>query len=663
MALAHVGYSLESEERFLVSLENGTIVTLDAWSGVEVGRFWSGSVLKKQFWSKQDVAIVGGDNFQPEHLLQLADRELPETRCYPSDEGERCGLLYGERKKKIIAVDVGSGQVVWVRPDDGLVRTNSTMKPALLQVDEYVARLMDANDGAETWQASYSEIKAFGTSSADTEMNLIEAAPRFPSLVWFAEGLQLSAVSANEDSSYTLWSIQFNSIPVNVFAATKSGSWTHVRVSEQEGVQGLYVIAPPVEKLMLAAPPEEDVVQDHDAASDPQTTTAKTTFSILLLLFLFPASFVFLLRRQRQEKTPDPPTPAVEPVVMMVSKERYASEFVEIEKLGDGGFGTVHRSLNRLDSTEYAVKKIIGGSLETVLREVKILASLDHPNIVRYYQAWLEERSEDDDLMSEEEASLYSSGGPLPEISDLVLYIQMQLCSARTLRDRLEDRPTGSFLDVSTTLKIFAQAARGLRYVHARGLIHRDLKPANFFFDGDTVKLGDFGLSRQTWMSFTGMIGGGLSSSGEDDDLTSGLGTRLYAAPEQLKKRTKNCAEDYDQKVDVFSLGVVLYEMLTPKCDTQMERYETLSQRNLNKMCTAPDDDLTQLVKAMVSHSPTKRPDANTVCAIAERGLDRNLVRQLGKQQNGIGHNVVLRDHDGQIRAYDAQGNVLDIPQ
>ncbi|CAM9274295.1 unnamed protein product, partial [Phaeothamnion confervicola] len=91
----------------------------------------------------------------------------------------------------------------------------------------------------------------------------------------------------------------------------------------------------------------------------------------------------------------------------LVSNQRYASEFAEGGKLGKGGFGTVYRCTNLLDGHEYAIKKIRlssdprqGSELDKVLREVKILALLDHPNVVRYYQAWLEQISEHELLAS-----------------------------------------------------------------------------------------------------------------------------------------------------------------------------------------------------------------------------------------------------------------------
>ncbi|EGB07369.1 hypothetical protein AURANDRAFT_13271, partial [Aureococcus anophagefferens] len=254
---------------------------------------------------------------------------------------------------------------------------------------------------------------------------------------------------------------------------------------------------------------------------------------------------------------------------------RYELEFEEHEALGGGGFGTVTRATNRLDDTEYAIKKIRLSSapawrprLEKMLREVKILALLDHPNIVRYYQAWLEQGEAADPRADLEDETTATAAAPAARAA-----ARMQYCSSRTLRDYLEARPPQSVgdVDATTALRIFAQVARGLKYVHECGLVHRDLKPANVFLTADgTVKIGDFGLSRHVRGPDEGdddeVEVAAVARSEDDDDITVGVGTRLYAAPEQL------ASDDYDEKADVYSLGVVLYEMLRPRFTTAMER-------------------------------------------------------------------------------------------
>lgn len=149
------------------------------------------------------------------------------------------------------------------------------------------------------------------------------------------------------------------------------------------------------------------------------------------------------------------------------------------------------------------------------------------------------------------------------QVYDLWLYIQMQYCSNNTLRDHLDMREG---VDIAHALHIFIQIARGLEYVHGKDMIHRDLKPSNCFFMGDgTVKVGDFGLSRSAVENMnnkagvqsrsnsmdmddcspppTPQLGPQCSSNGcLDNTITSGIGTMLYASPEQIE------GGDYDAK-------------------------------------------------------------------------------------------------------------------
>ena len=168
-----------------------------------------------------------------------------------------------------------------------------------------------------------------------------------------------------------------------------------------------------------------------------------------------------------------------------------------------------------------------------------------------------------------------------------MLYIQMQHCE-HTLNEFLaspEKRrgPVGNgmtpksdmSIDIPFALQIFSQIVKGVKYVHQKGLIHRDLKPSNcFLLDGQAtiVKIGDFGLSRES-------VKGAIDSTKSTDSLghldhvlnknnsktifgdftnTAGVGTYLYASPEQISGR------DYDASTDIFSLGVMLFELCYP---------------------------------------------------------------------------------------------------
>ncbi|XP_067162725.1 eukaryotic translation initiation factor 2-alpha kinase 1 isoform X1 [Apteryx mantelli] len=163
----------------------------------------------------------------------------------------------------------------------------------------------------------------------------------------------------------------------------------------------------------------------------------------------------------------------------------------------------------------------------------------------------------------------------------LMLYIQMQLCEI-SLWDWIVDRnkrcserreETSSpyhLVDVSWTMKIFQELLEGVYYIHSMGVMHRDIKPRNIFLYGSDrhVKIGDFGLAckehlwddTDQWLK-TKRING-LTH-------TSGVGTCLYASPEQLQ------GSHYDFQSDMYSMGVILLELFQP-FGTEMERTEVL---------------------------------------------------------------------------------------
>ena len=142
-------------------------------------------------------------------------------------------------------------------------------------------------------------------------------------------------------------------------------------------------------------------------------------------------------------------------------------------------------------------------------------------------------------------------------------------------------------------------------------MVHRDLKPANIFLIDGVAKIGDFGLSRHVGFNDDLVE---EESGGEDEDITRGVGTRLYAAPEQL------ASDDYDEKADVYSLGVVLYELLRPRFGTTMERVTCISRIAraspaerlgiLREELPHVDIGVLDLVSAALARDPTDRPAA-----------------------------------------------------
>ncbi|KAB0359522.1 hypothetical protein FD754_003678 [Muntiacus muntjak] len=202
-----------------------------------------------------------------------------------------------------------------------------------------------------------------------------------------------------------------------------------------------------------------------------------------------------------------------------------------------------------------------------------------------------------------------SSVGKLqPSSPKVYLYIQMQLCRKENLKDWLNSRCTIEARERSVCLHIFLQIAEAVEFLHSKGLMHRDLKPSNIFFTmDDVVKVGDFGLvtamdqDEEDQMVLTPMPGYARH--------TGQVGTKLYMSPEQIH------GSSYSHKVDIFSLGLILFELLYP-FSTQMERVRILTDvRDLKfpPLFTQKYPREYAMVQDMLSPSPTERPEAASI--------------------------------------------------
>jgi serine/threonine-protein kinase len=207
--------------------------------------------------------------------------------------------------------------------------------------------------------------------------------------------------------------------------------------------------------------------------------------------------------------------------------------FVVRAELGRGGMGVVYAADDTTLGREVALKVLAieddPEPRKRFLREARSAAVLGDPGI----------------------ATVYDVGEDAGRV-----FIAMELVRGRTLRALLDARPSDArALPIADALRIAREAARALGVAHARGVVHRDLKPENVMIaDGGHVKILDFGLAKRTEPTLTTTDGG--TATTEDGRI---LGTPSYMSPEQTKGRP------VDARGDVFSLGVMLYEMVTGK--------------------------------------------------------------------------------------------------
>lgn len=212
-----------------------------------------------------------------------------------------------------------------------------------------------------------------------------------------------------------------------------------------------------------------------------------------------------------------------------------------IEKIGEGGYSTVYRARHVELGSEHALKILRSdlvsdeGLRTRFLQEGRILAGLEHPGIIRVT-----------DTLSE------------PGMAGLV----MQLVSGETLRDRLD---RSGRVGAEEAIRWVSEALDALQHAHRNGIIHRDIKPSNLALETDAAghvrcKLLDFGIAKVVGHAHTAT------------DAT--MGTAGYMSPEQIQR-----PKDVDARTDVFSLGAVLYELVSGRAAFEGETpYQTMHQ-------------------------------------------------------------------------------------
>ncbi len=261
----------------------------------------------------------------------------------------------------------------------------------------------------------------------------------------------------------------------------------------------------------------------------------------------------------------------------MGEKNVLAGRYELIEKIGDGGMAIVYKAKDRLLKRLIAVKILKpefvqdAKFVENFRRESHAAASLSHPNIVSIYDVGQEGN---------------------------VNYIVMELVNGRTLNELIKEEAPMSHVRATEIAK---QVASGLAAAHKKGIIHRDVKPHNILMTEDGVaKITDFGIAKA--VSNTTIV---------DATKENVMGSVHYFSPEQAKGAKVN------EKSDIYSLGIVLYEMLTGRVPFDGDNPVTVALMQINEPPTSPTiynhnipPALERIVMKAIRKNPSERFDS-----------------------------------------------------
>jgi translation initiation factor 2-alpha kinase 3 len=182
----------------------------------------------------------------------------------------------------------------------------------------------------------------------------------------------------------------------------------------------------------------------------------------------------------------------------------------------------------------------------------------------------------------------------------------------------------------------FEQILGAVCYVHSKGMMHRDLKPSNIFFSFDgSIKVGDFGLVAGDFDEYKQIQPplsprDGVSRSNSGKGRTGNVGTHLYMSPEQVQE-----GYIYDEKVDIFALGIILYEMNHPFA-TEMERTKVLESVKKGQIPPEFAERLLmehELIVWLLNTNPLMRPSAGEIASSEKLAKLKTVVSSLSPEE------------------------------
>lgn len=262
---------------------------------------------------------------------------------------------------------------------------------------------------------------------------------------------------------------------------------------------------------------------------------------------------------------------------------RCIGQYRILRKIGEGGMGAVYEATHESIGQRAAVKVMHQNlaedekNLARFLNEARAISMIKHPGLVKIFDY-----------------------GQMPEGP---AYILMEFLEGEALGERL--KKTGGKMALELSAEVVRQTASALDTTHKSGIIHRDLKPENLFLvpdpiapEGERVKILDFGVAKFS------------DPSGRKTTVGLILGTPTYMAPEQCE-----AADNLTEKVDVYSVGVLFYEILAGRppfeADTAsaiMRQHMFKEPRPLKEVVPELPEDILQLVHAMMAKKPEDRP-------------------------------------------------------
>ena len=248
------------------------------------------------------------------------------------------------------------------------------------------------------------------------------------------------------------------------------------------------------------------------------------------------------------------------------------NDFTIIKKLGSGAFSTVSLVTRKQDQKIYALKCVQISKLNPVerqnsLNEIRLLASINHKNIISYKESFYNEENKTLNIILE-----YADDGDL----------QSKIISKKKY---------GCFFEEKTIWSIFIQMVKGLNELHKKKIIHRDLKSANIFLMKNGIcKLGDLNVAKVV----------------ENELLRTQTGTPYFASPEIWEDKP------YSFKSDIWSIGCILYQMSGLKMPFQgnniKEIYYNLKNINIPPLPEIYTHDLMNMIKKLLKLEPSQRP-------------------------------------------------------